>query len=1014
MTQATQTKTLLEKLRQQSPLGWALCCGLVVMAVSASMGLRLSLEAWVGPGLPTYITFYPAVMVVALLAGFVPGALTTVLVCFLTAYWILPPSGQFTVDSPVDRLGLLVFAGMGLFMSTVADLYRRNRDKAAAYERKEALKESQEILRWQSELIDPVRAQIIAREMLRVLSEHNDVGGAQKSSGTLRNASALVTWGIRIAGVTAILIGSFHLAAWLVGFAAQWSMKSGHIIMKTNMALCQVLSGVALLLLSPRFITKGCDRHDSLERNTSDDMTAPLSLQHVAGTVISLIVLAIGLLTLSEHLFHYDLGIDQLLAREEPGALATVSPNRMGIPGSLSLTLMGAGLLALVFKKWAASSCLGLTVCIVNLLPAVGFLYGFGLFYSHPLTGIAWPTVLVLSLLGLGLLMAHRETGLMALLLSNDVGGVLLRRLLPAALLVPLLLGWLIRQGEVLGLYDSGMVTALFALLMITALGAVIWLTARALNHSDSARRTTEAEMRNLIEVMNHAQEPLIVREPGGVIRVWNRGAESLYGWSAADALDRSKQTLLRTEGHTQEEIDSQLERTGRWEGELIQTTRDGRRVIVESRQTAKRIKNGQLLILESNLDITDRKRSERELRESRERLDLALASSKMAAFDWDIVRNRRNWSDGVHNMLGTRPETFTGTSEDFFQIIHPADRSTVQAALDRAVETIGDYKAEYRAVWPDGSIHHISARGKVHCNDAGRAVMLTGVCWDSTERKQIEETLNQLNEELESRVTERTKELAMALQHLQTETSERIQAVMALREKEQLLIQQSRQAALGEMIGNIAHQWRQPLNILALQVQQLSMLFDLGKVTRESLNGIVSSSMEQIRHMSRTIDDFRNYFRPDKEKTEFELCGVVTNTLSLIGESFRNEKISIEVMPIDNPVITGYRNEFAQVLINILNNAREALIEREIDFPRVTITTCTESDRAVVSIADNAGGIPEEIIGKIFDPYFTTKGPLTGTGVGLFMSKSIIEKNMGGRLTVRNTAIGAEFRIEV
>jgi len=520
--------------------------------------------------------------------------------------------------------------------------------------------------------------------------------------------------------------------------------------------------------------------------------------------------------------------------------------------------------------------------------------------------------------------------------------------------------------------------------------------------------------MRSLTEVMNHAHEPLIVREPGGVIRVWNRGAESLYGWSAADAMGQNKQTLLRTEGPALEEIDSQLERTGRWEGELIQTTRDGRRVTVESRQTARHIRDGQLLILESNLDITERKRSEDALRESRERLDLALTSSKMATFDWDIVKNRRIWSDGVHNLLGTKPETFTGTTEDFFQIIHPADRSTVQAALARAVETTGDYKAEYRAVWPDGSIRHISARGKVLCDDAGRAVMMTGVCWDITERKQIEESLNQLNEDLESRVTERTKELALALHTLQVETAERIQAVEALREKEQMLIQQSRQAALGEMIGNIAHQWRQPLNVLALQVQQLLLLYDLGKVTRESLNAVVNGSMEQIRHMSRTIDDFRNYFRPDKGKTEFELSGVITNTLSLIGESFRNEKIRIEVMTKDDPVITGYKNEFAQVLINILNNAREVLIEREINAPRVTITTCTESDRAVISIADNAGGIAEEIIGKIFDPYFTTKGPQTGTGVGLFMSKTIIEKSMSGRLTVRNTAIGAEFRIEV
>jgi signal transduction histidine kinase len=252
---------------------------------------------------------------------------------------------------------------------------------------------------------------------------------------------------------------------------------------------------------------------------------------------------------------------------------------------------------------------------------------------------------------------------------------------------------------------------------------------------------------------------------------------------------------------------------------------------------------------------------------------------------------------------------------------------------------------------------------------------------------------LRTLNEKLEKRVEERTAEL---------------------REKDQLLLLQSRQAALGEMIGNIAHQWRQPLNILGLTIQQLPLYYDFGELTGELLNQNVSSSMELIQHMSQTIDDFRNYFRPDKEKVEFNVRDTIEHSVSLLEGSLQHPLISVELIAKDNPVIYGYRNEFAQVLLSILNNARDALIEREMQDRRVKITVCTEGDKAVVTVADNAGGIPLEIIGKIFDPYFTTKGPQLGTGVGLFMAKTIIEKNMGGRLDVRNNDDGAEFRIVV
>jgi C4-dicarboxylate-specific signal transduction histidine kinase len=234
------------------------------------------------------------------------------------------------------------------------------------------------------------------------------------------------------------------------------------------------------------------------------------------------------------------------------------------------------------------------------------------------------------------------------------------------------------------------------------------------------------------------------------------------------------------------------------------------------------------------------------------------------------------------------------------------------------------------------------------------------------------------------------------------------------IRQKDRLLIQQSRQAAMGEMINNIAHQWRQPLNGLGLIIQSLPIMYETGKFTLEYLESTQDKAMKLITHMSQTIEDFRNYFKPDKEKVPFKVESAVSKTLTLIEENFKSHRIVIEVDEGQVSHINGYPNEYSQVLLNIMINARDALMERSITDPKIVISTRTENGKTVVTIGDNAGGIPDEIIGKIFEPYFTTKGPDRGSGVGLFMSKAIIEQNMNGRLTVRNTAEGAEFRIEV
>jgi signal transduction histidine kinase len=244
-------------------------------------------------------------------------------------------------------------------------------------------------------------------------------------------------------------------------------------------------------------------------------------------------------------------------------------------------------------------------------------------------------------------------------------------------------------------------------------------------------------------------------------------------------------------------------------------------------------------------------------------------------------------------------------------------------------------------------------------------------------------------------------------------EKEEQIRLISA-REQEKILLMsmQSRQASMGEMLGNITHQWRQPLHLISLLIQDLSESYTEGNFSRKYLDEIIHKIMDVILYMSQTIEDFSNFFTPEKEKTLFSVRDSINRTISFLEPELKRSKILLEVDVPDDFSIKGYPNEYAHVLLNIIKNAKDVFVERKTSEPKITIKAFKEADKGDVTITDNAGGISEDIAGKIFDPYFTTKGK--GVGIGLYMSKIIIEKNMEGKLSVRNVENGAEFRIEI
>jgi signal transduction histidine kinase len=234
------------------------------------------------------------------------------------------------------------------------------------------------------------------------------------------------------------------------------------------------------------------------------------------------------------------------------------------------------------------------------------------------------------------------------------------------------------------------------------------------------------------------------------------------------------------------------------------------------------------------------------------------------------------------------------------------------------------------------------------------------------------------------------------------------------IKEKDKLMITQSRSAAMGEMISMIAHQWRQPLAVISMDANNIMADIELDMVDQESLKEISLEIIGQTNELSKTIDDFKEFFKPVKESEMVLIEEVMEKAFSVVGKSLENNNVSVVKNYNSAQSIDTYSRELMQVFINILNNAKEVLIEK-ISHNREILIELEDIDAKItIKICDNAGGIPNEIIDKIFEPYFSTKDAKTGTGLGLYMCKTIIEKHLGGTIVATNGNNGACFTIEL
>jgi len=394
--------------------------------------------------------------------------------------------------------------------------------------------------------------------------------------------------------------------------------------------------------------------------------------------------------------------------------------------------------------------------------------------------------------------------------------------------------------------------------------------------------------------------------------------------------------------------------------------------------------------------DIDKRKKVEFALKESEKKLQSIIDNSTTVVFLKDL--------EGKYLLINHQyEELFHITKNDIIgktdYYIFPKDLADVFRANDLKVRENGSPMTFEENVSQDDGIHtYISVKFPLF-DENGAIYAICGISTDITERKKMEEELNMINNNLASLVNEETK---------RRQTSE------------QILIQQSKMASMGEMIGLIAHQWKQPLNAVSLIVQDIKDAYSFGELDEKYVTSSVNNTMQQIFFMSKTIDDFRNFFIPSKKKIIFDVKSSIEELYSMFENVFTKSNIEVLIKADQARVLStnGYPNEFKQVILNILNNAKDAIISRKQSEPEIqglidiNIGNTEDNGKIIILIKDNGGGIPEGIIEKIFEPYYTTKESTGGTGVGLYMSRTIIETNIGGTLTVRNVDKGAEFLI--
>jgi two-component system, sensor histidine kinase and response regulator len=765
---------------------------------------------------------------------------------------------------------------------------------------------------------------------------------------------------IKIVSALSIIVGAIIIFGWIFYFWLPGNLIPYLRVTRFNVALCYILLGVALWLVTDE--KKG--------------------LTKIIAQLCSAVIFLICLLTLFEYFFHINIGLDQVFFKDHMLMTNHVSSSMQPFTAVI-FTLISFGLLSLDSRiiSYRIQNLMMSIVLLLSFFEFLSHIYkieNFAVFYGlDKFSQMSFPSSVIALLLGLGILFARPYHGIASIMISMESGGVLARRLIPPAITLPIIIGYLGVSGVGVNITDPQLGIALLVMCIIIFFSTIILLNAYLVDRVDIQRKAIERALKasrmQLQSILDNTDAAIYIYDIDDKYLLVNKHFEKLFHKSFHEIIGRSANEIFPkviADTLTLHNASIVELRTPICVEESIYNKTEMKSLI--SNKFPLFNENGILYAIGGVMtDISNIKNKQRDLKENEERLLLALNSAQVGTWMWDIQKDTIVWDEYMHFLFGIKSGTCPGYFEGVLNLIHSDDRARIRTEIQNFLsENNENFEAEFRIVHPDGALHYMEARGKIYRDSLRQPIRMTGGCWEITLRKKVEQDLVHSKEEAEG-LAEKAEKSSLAK---------------------------------STFLASMSHEIRTPLNGVigmtdllldtSLSMDQRELLETI-KISGETLLGIINDILDFSKIESE---------RMEIEETHFNIHGLIHDTIEIVAAQTHRKGIAIGAHIESNvpEYLVGDPVRIRQILTNLVNNSSKFTDKGEISVYVKLENRKNNKVTLLFEVIDTGIGITPEIMERLFQPFTqgdaSTSRKYGGTGLGLVISKRLVEI-MGGTI---------------